>query len=630
MKKIVIYPGRFQPFGPHHFKAYKWLCQVFGIDSVFIVTSNKTDLNSPLTFEEKKLCIQKYNINPEKIVQVVNPYKADEIISRFNPNETSVIFAYGEKDFGRIRFQKSDGSESYFKQYYGQNELKPLSECGYVVEMPNFSIKFQGKEINGTLLRQALPMAKHDEFENLMGYYDAQIHFLFKRKFHPDITNLAESVLLTEGDITRTQLQRIEQYADRLFKEYGIDIEFQNLMKGTHFWHRVNDPRNGKPISTDELRQIFKKASIKFGEKLQKSPTGLEAVLRDMETDINLPFILKYDYKNKELDLVPKTIMRKKDFKSSTPFLTMEAKKFTKHICHLYEDKNLTIDDYLDFVDALLVNTDKIGKVSLKYDGHNFKVTFRNGRILCAQNKSSIIEPLTMLQLKEKYKDKPNPKMVYSKVLEEIGQQLLRLGTQQLNQIFNNGRTFLNFEILHPKIVNVFEYDEPTLSLHSLITYDENGNEIHQTTEIPFNLGNGKIFKIQKSPHFKLEPLNDPATVKFIKDKIVSGIDLKETVLLLENLVIQNFCKTNPQNSKNKTVIGNIVSNVQSNLKTDADISKFKEGLRLLDWIGGVNAINPIEGLVFEYRGNVWKCTGSFGALQPIFNIYNKMRFPKK
>ena len=124
--------------------------------------------------------------------------------------------------------------------------------------------------------------------------------------------------------------------------------------------------------------------------------------------------------------------------------------------------------------------------------------------------------------------------------------------------------------------------------------------------------------------------MNDPATVKFIKDKIVSGIDLKETVLLLENLVIQNFCKTNPQNSKNKTVIGNIVSNVQSNLKTDADISKFKEGLRLLDWIGGVNAINPIEGLVFEYRGNVWKCTGSFGALQPIFNIYNKMRFPKK
>ena len=104
MNLIVIYPGRFQPFGPHHFKSYKWLCSVFEPDNVFIVTSNHQDLNSPLTFQEKLLCISKYNISKDKIVEVKNPYKADELIQRFDPNNTSVIFAYGEKDFGRIKF----------------------------------------------------------------------------------------------------------------------------------------------------------------------------------------------------------------------------------------------------------------------------------------------------------------------------------------------------------------------------------------------------------------------------------------------------------------------------------------------------------------------------------------------
>jgi len=33
-----------------------------------------------------------------------------------------------------------------------------------------------------------------------------------------------------------------------------------------------------------------------------------------MQTDVNMPFVLKWD--GKELDLVAKTVMRKKDFKT--------------------------------------------------------------------------------------------------------------------------------------------------------------------------------------------------------------------------------------------------------------------------------------------------------------------------
>ena len=46
-----------------------------------------------------------------------------------------------------------------------------------------------------------------------------------------------------------------------------------------------------------------------------------EAVLNDLQTDVNLPFVLKWNKKQKEFELVAKTIMRKKDFKTSDPKL---------------------------------------------------------------------------------------------------------------------------------------------------------------------------------------------------------------------------------------------------------------------------------------------------------------------
>ena len=45
-----------------------------------------------------------------------------------------------------------------------------------------------------------------------------------------------------------------------------------------------------------------------------------QAVIHDMETDINMPFVLNID-RSGMLDLVAKTVMRKKNFKTSNPKL---------------------------------------------------------------------------------------------------------------------------------------------------------------------------------------------------------------------------------------------------------------------------------------------------------------------
>ena len=48
--------------------------------------------------------------------------------------------------------------------------------------------------------------------------------------------------------ITKSDLNQIERYADRLFAAVGIDVEFTR-----HFMDRVNDARNQAQITSSEL-----------------------------------------------------------------------------------------------------------------------------------------------------------------------------------------------------------------------------------------------------------------------------------------------------------------------------------------------------------------------------------------
>lgn len=118
--------------------------------------------------------------------------------------------------------------------------------------------------------------------------------------------------------VSKSDLDAIEKFADRLFAKVGIDVEFTR-----HFLDRVNDERNKKQITTAELTRLFKQTYNKHGKKIPQLGPDAEAVLTDMRTDINMPFVLKYDRQSQEFDLVAKTVMRKKGFATSNQKLTV-------------------------------------------------------------------------------------------------------------------------------------------------------------------------------------------------------------------------------------------------------------------------------------------------------------------
>ena len=72
-KVVVIYPGRFQPFGPHHKKVYDALSKQF--DEAYITTSDIQRLpRHPLNFNEKKKHMMKMGVPGNRIIKEKVPY----------------------------------------------------------------------------------------------------------------------------------------------------------------------------------------------------------------------------------------------------------------------------------------------------------------------------------------------------------------------------------------------------------------------------------------------------------------------------------------------------------------------------------------------------------------------------
>lgn len=199
---IAIYPGRFQPMGRHHYDAYKWLANKFGKDKTFIATSDKVELpKSPLSFKEKKSIADKYGIGSQ-FIQVKNPYKAEEIVSKFDPETTAIVFMVGSKDMQedpRFKIGKlKSGKDSYFQVYNQNKPLAPYTKHGYLIIPPHVSLQIPGYgEMSGTEIRKALSNNPKDNsklFKAIFGFEDPKLQDLLYKKFS-QTNSINESIL---------------------------------------------------------------------------------------------------------------------------------------------------------------------------------------------------------------------------------------------------------------------------------------------------------------------------------------------------------------------------------------------------------------------------------------------------
>jgi len=155
---VAIYPGRFQPMGAHHAKTFKWLQSKF--KDAYVGTSDKVDLpKSPFSFAEKKKIINSHGI--KSVVKIKNPYKAEEILKKYDPKTTAAVFMVGKKDADRLDKGK------FFQPWKGKAEIG-YKDGAYTIIAPHVSMNVPGYgEMSGTAIRKALGDKSLDKVDKI-------------------------------------------------------------------------------------------------------------------------------------------------------------------------------------------------------------------------------------------------------------------------------------------------------------------------------------------------------------------------------------------------------------------------------------------------------------------------------
>lgn len=545
IKKVIgIYPGRFQPAGIHHYKTYKWLDGKF--DKAYVATSDKTDsTKSPLNFKEKKMVWTKHGV--KNVVKVKNPYVCEELLRKYDPNTTAVVYIFGEKDAGRLKTTKADGSPAYYQSYEkNKNDLKPFGEHGYFIVAPHVSIKVLGKEVSGTRIRDLLGSPKHDKmtktqaFEELFGWYDEKIFQYLTKKFstlfenkelfesflneYPKLENLINEIstvyasglpLVDDGPSVFYTSGHYRKYAKDDATEIGYDV--LNYLLGKNNVSQDKDYRHfGEYAGPVPAVSYYPAGAIDVG-----SPTNqinIEETLKAYNTWFNFIKEVAQTTGFKLVDFIgAKDSVRKKDEQGDENLKTdnvidieknekqdkikigvhgqvSEGKLLTEggaagHMSHPFDDRDLTFADLKEMIRRSLAGELNVEKeVTEKLDGQNLMFSWKDGELVAARNqghlKNAGAAAPNVKEFSSIFADRPeNIRDAFVSAVEDLETAISGLTDAQKNKVFREGERFMNIEVMTPATQNVIPQNVDMLVFHGTQAYDSAGKAVSVDSE---------------------------------------------------------------------------------------------------------------------------------------------------
>jgi hypothetical protein len=543
-KQIVVYSGRFQPFHKGHFATYQNLVKKFGSDSVYIGTSNVTDnKKSPFNFNEKKAIMMKmFGIPSSKIVNVKNPYAPEEILKKYNKDTTGLIVVVGEKDENRL-------GGKYFTPYKGK-VTEPYLDRGYVYAAPS-----ESNPISGTDVRYWLSAGSEAErkknFTKAYPKFDDQIFKMItlKLKKLKECINEEISLNVKIGD---TLLMGKFKNKKVLVKNIGKDEWGMPTINGkkavTFRIPKKEDLKemglpggagvglslpggyiNGAPDSKD-VKKNSKKLNnngMSGYEEIDEATAGT----LDGNTTVGSTFNTTWeDYDNQDYylhnligwslkDKIPSKAEKKKatdqtlpidqhndvttkynrvykqNFKSPIDFLKesllIEGGAYG-HMNHPFDiEMNLTFGDLKQIVVRALNGDLELARE--KTDGQALAVSWVNGRLVAARNKSHLknkgVGAMTIGQVADKFAGRGGLTDAYNFAMQDLSKAIAALSEPQRKKIFKDGSSFMNLEVIYPTSVNVIPYNQPLLVFHGTFDYDMDGNIIGEDQKAATILG---------------------------------------------------------------------------------------------------------------------------------------------
>jgi hypothetical protein len=150
-------PGGFHPFHTGHAALYQSAVKAFPGAEVFVAATNDTS-NRPFPFAIKEKLAKLAGVQPNHFYQVKSPFRAEEITSKFDPDQDRLIFVRSEKDADKppqAGGVKKDGNPAYLQPLAGQTNIRPFSEHAYMAYLP--TVEFGPGMTSATEIRTAWP-----------------------------------------------------------------------------------------------------------------------------------------------------------------------------------------------------------------------------------------------------------------------------------------------------------------------------------------------------------------------------------------------------------------------------------------------------------------------------------------
>lgn len=295
-KIVVVYPGRFHPFTLAHESSFKYLQSKFGKDNTFIVTSSKVEFpNSPFEYSEKLDIMREiFGIDLSKVVNAPQPYFPEDFLKDFS-EDTALIIGVGSKDIEQM--------SSFFRKYESPKNLLGYKDCGYYVELPDFTVthKTRVQPLSASLIRQELRKAKTSEAfrEVCKQFFPVITKKIFKllwRIFKESSNNylLTESAGAgriehphTDEELTLKDLVSIVKMLCRGNLEVSEKLDGMNLLttfKDDTFKYARNKTEIKDPLTIDMLVEKFETHG-KLTKTFQDIHEDLEVIFEDTPED---------------------------------------------------------------------------------------------------------------------------------------------------------------------------------------------------------------------------------------------------------------------------------------------------------------------------------------------------------
>ena len=150
------------------------------------------------------------------------------------------------------------------------------------------------------------------------------------------------------------------------------------------------------------------------------------------------------------------------------------------HMSHPFDEKDLTFGDFKKIIEAGLygeLNFEE--EATEKTDGQNVFATVQDGEVKFARNKTELANPMDLATFKNKFEGHASPLVqdTFQFAAEDLANSLNKLSTKDL-EVFDNGKNWMNMELIYSKNPNVIYYDRDVIQFHGIKKTDGEGNII--------------------------------------------------------------------------------------------------------------------------------------------------------